>query len=199
MAEYELLYFPARGRAEQIRLLFAMAGHPFRDTPASWPELKPTMPFGRLPVMTERADDGELMLAESGAIMRHLARRFDLYGRSVREHALCDALADFIADERAKYITVAYASLLKTSEAAIEAFWQQLPQALDSLSRIAGASSSGWLVGDAPTFADVAVFDYLDGLLGLRPEVLKDHPVLAAFVERVRGLPGIAAHIAARG
>lgn len=198
MPEYELLYFPARGRAEQIRLMFALVDSPFRDVPANWPELKPTTPFGRLPVMIERSDDGDLTLAESGAIMRHLARRFDRYGRTLREHALCDALADFIADERAKYIAVAYAGLLGTTQATIDAFWKGLPQTLDHLTRILGANASGWFVTNEPTFADVGIFDFLDGVISQKPEALTDHPALAGFVERFRALPGVSTHLGTR-
>src|SRR5512147_3210515 len=57
MYDFELLYFPARGRAEQIRLMFALQGLTLHENPASnWPELKPTTPFGLLPVFTERCD-----------------------------------------------------------------------------------------------------------------------------------------------
>jgi glutathione S-transferase len=203
MSDYELLYFPARGRAEQIRLMFTLQSVPFTDNPATnWGEIKPTTPFGRLPILTERSDDGEFVLAESGAIMRHLGRRFEMVGSSPREHALCDALTDFIADERTKSISVAYAAVIGTTEEAIAAFWKQLPQALGYLERLAQRNSdptAGWLVTNALTFADVGAFDYLDGLEGLEPGVLKDYPGLQSFVARFRALPAVSAYLAKRG
>lgn len=179
--------------------MFALQDVPFTENPvANWSEIKPGTPFGRLPVMTERSDDSEFVLAESGAIMRHLARRFDMYGGSVNEHALCDALADFIADERTKYISVAYAAVLGTTEETIAAFWKNLSQPLGHLERMLGRNPDGWFVTNKPTFADVGTFDYLDGLEGLQAGCLKDYPGLTAFVARFRALPAISPHLATR-
>lgn len=202
MSDFELLYFPARGRAEQIRLMFALKGLPLRENPAeNWPELKPTTPFGMLPVMTERSDDGEFVLAESGAIMRYLARRFEMYGRNHRQHAMADALADFVSEARTKYIAVAYAALIGTTAEAIEKYWTQLPTTLGLLERALERSTNpaaGWFIGDELTFADVATFDYLDALERLRPGCLDGHAKLQAFVTKFRALPSIAPFIAER-
>ena len=74
MHDYELLYFPARGRAEHIRLLFAFKGIPFTEiAPSDWPKQKPTTPFGQVPVLTERGegadvDDGPATVAHEMGI-----------------------------------------------------------------------------------------------------------------------------------
>ncbi len=203
MSSYELLYFPARGRAEQIRLLFALLDIPLRENPAAnWPELKPNTPFGRLPVLTERDDDGgEFVLAESGAVMRHIARRHAMYGSSEQHHAQADALFDYVADERTKYISIAYAAMLGTTEEAIAAYWEALPHTLRDLERARERSTSpdaGWFITDKPTFADVATFDYLDALDGLRSGCLDGHAGLVEFVGRFRALPRIAPFLAER-
>ena len=201
MSSYELLYFPARGRAEQIRLMFALKEVPFSEKLANWPELKPTTPFGLLPVLTERSDDGELVVGESGAIMRHLARKFEMYGTSARHYVMCDALADYVADARTRYISVAYAATLGTSEEAIAKYWEQLPTTLTVLESALSRSTSpdaGWFIGDEPTFADVATFDYLDALEQLEPGCLGDYAGLQAFAAQFRALPTIAPFIAER-
>lgn len=49
-----LIYFDLPGRAEVTRILLNYAGIPFEDrhvTRDQWPELKPTTPFGQLPVL----------------------------------------------------------------------------------------------------------------------------------------------------
>ena len=202
MTSYELLYFPARGRAEQVRLMFTLAEQPFTENPAAdWAELKPGTPFGRLPVVTERSDAGEFELAESGAIMRHLARRHDMYGSDAAHHAMCDSLADFVADERTKYISVAYAATLGTSEDEIAQYWEQLPQTLRDIDRALARSTqpdAGWFITDTLTFADIATFDYLDALDGLKPGCLDAHPQLQAFVTKFRELPQVAPFLAER-
>jgi glutathione S-transferase len=198
---YELLYFPARGRAEQIRLLFAFKGVPFTDATADWPAQKDGTPFGQLPVLIERGDDGELVLPESGAILRHLARRFDMYGSTLHEHALCDALADFVADARSRYVPVAFTALFKTTPEAIEAYYKALPRTLGLLERALLRSknpAAGWFIGDAVTFADVAAFDHLDAVEQLKPGILDGLPGLDAFMKRFRALPTVAPFLANR-
>lgn len=202
MSQYELLYFPARGRAEQVRLMFAFNDVSYSENvAANWPELKPTTHFCQLPVLTERSDDGEFVLAESGAIMRFLARRFDMYGSGERQAAMCDALGDYVAEARTRYIPVAYASVMGTSEAAIASYWEQLPQTLDCLERALSRSTSpdtGWFIGAALTFADVATFDYLDALERLEPKSLADCPGLQAFLTRFRAQPQLGTFLAER-
>lgn len=202
MSSYELLYFPARGRAEQVRLMFTLAGIAYDEVPpADWGAMKADTPFGRLPVVTVRGEEGELELAESGAIMRHLARRSEMYGSGELQHAMCDALADYVADERTKYISVAYAATLGTSEAEIEAYWKHLPQTLRDLERALARSTSadsGWFIGESVTFADVTAFDYLDALETLRAGCLAEHAGLTAFVARFRGLPKLETFLAER-
>lgn len=202
MSDYELLYFPARGRAEQIRLMFALTEAPYTETaPENWLEIKPSTHFGRLPVLTMRSEAGEQQLAESGAIMRLLARRHDMYGSDEVQHAMCDALGDYVADERTKYISVAYAATLGTSEEQIASYWEQLPQTLEDLGRALERSASpdsGWFVGDKLTFADVATFDYLDALEQLEPGCLEGHAGLQAFMGRVRALPQLERFLAER-
>lgn len=46
MAQYKLLYWDARGRAEHARLLFAYADVPYDDVRIdrkNWPEIKPSI------------------------------------------------------------------------------------------------------------------------------------------------------------
>ncbi len=202
MHDYELLYFPARGRAEHIRLLFAFKGIPFTEiAPSDWPKQKPTTPFGQVPVLTERGEGAEFCLAESGAILRHLARRFDMYGSGLTQHAMADSLADFVAESRSKYVPIAYAATFHTSPEAIAKFYEHLPQTLAILERAHGRSQSpaaGWFIGDAVTFADVTAFDYLDGIERLKPEVLNDFPALKGFVTQFRALPTIGPFLAER-
>jgi glutathione S-transferase len=202
MSNYELMYFPSRGRAEQIRLMFALNAVAFTETaPNNWAALKPETPFGLLPLFTDRSDGDELVIPESGAILRHLARKFDMYGSSLRHHAMCDALADWVAEARTAYIPIAYAAVLKPSEAQVEQYWQQLPQTLALLERALGRSTkpeAGWFVTDKPTFADVAAFDLLDGIQNLEPGCLANYPQLQGFMARFRALPAIEAFIAER-
>ena len=85
---YKLIYFNLRGRAELHRYIFAVAGQEYEDfrfERSEWPEHKPKMPFGQAPVL-EVTDDGKtVQIAQSGAIARFLARKYNLYGKNETE------------------------------------------------------------------------------------------------------------------
>lgn len=197
---YELLYFPVRGRAEPIRLLFAAAGVDFTDTRVTdWPTRKATTPFGKMPVLIERDDEGrEFQVPESMAILRHLARVFGFAGESERATTSADAIAEALIDWRTRFTPVAFAQFAKTEQSVIDKYWHDLPATLDLFERLAGKHTGGYFVGDAPTYADLLAFDTIDGNLGMKPGILDGYPNLRALVARIREIPGVAAYLAAR-
>lgn len=89
MPQYKLTYFPIRGLAEQTRLLFIDNKIEFEDDLVDrekWSAMKSNFVchfalfvcwkrllqvFGQVPCLT----DGNLQVCQSGAIMRHLARK----------------------------------------------------------------------------------------------------------------------------
>jgi glutathione S-transferase len=65
----KLTYFDIEGAAEPIRLALALSGTPFEDERVSFPDwaaLKPTTPYGQLPLLTV---DGKIF-AQSKAMLR---------------------------------------------------------------------------------------------------------------------------------
>lgn len=78
MPHYKLTYFPVRGRAEFIRMLFAEANVPYEEVNVSfedWPKVKPTIPLGQLPFLEV---DGKV-LYQSETIGKYLAREFGVF------------------------------------------------------------------------------------------------------------------------
>jgi glutathione S-transferase len=68
----KLSYFDIEGAAEPIRLALVLAGIDFEDDRIKFPEwaaLKPTTPYGQLPLMT--IDDGPVR-TQSGAMLRYV-------------------------------------------------------------------------------------------------------------------------------
>lgn len=195
---YELLYFPMRGRAEPIRLLFALANVAFTNTGVTnWPEVKPKTPLGQLPVLIERGGTSERQIAQSGAILRHLARVFDLYGADEAHKTQADFIAETAFEWRAKFAPVQFAQFFGTEQSVIDKYWADLPTSLALFDRLLGDHE--FFAGKSATFADVIVFDTLDGNLTAKPECLAGFPRLAAFVDRFRSLPTIAEYVAKRG
>jgi len=196
---YELLYFPIRGRAEPIRLMFAAANVNFTNTGVTnWPEVKPKTPLGQLPVLVEKSEAGEKMIPQSMAIIRHLARTFDLYGKDEAEKTACDIAAETINDWRSKFAPVQFAQFMNTPEDVITKYWAELPATLSQLESLLG-DKTYFAGGSAPTYADVLAFDAIDGHLAAKPEALADAGKLRAFHKAFGALPNIAAYIAKRG
>jgi len=203
MTTYELLYFPIPGRAEPIRLLFAAARVEFKDTGVTnWPEFKAKTPLGQLPVLVEHTEQGSRQIPQSMAILRHLARVFDLYGKDEVEKTIADVVAETAADWRAKFAPVKFKAFMNTPEDVITKYWAELGATLktfDALLDRSAAPGAGHFVGEAITFADVLVFETLHGHLGLNAGCLEGFPRLTAFYEKVKSYEPIHAYLAKRG
>nr|XP_033202691.1 glutathione S-transferase-like [Bombus vancouverensis nearcticus] len=94
---YKLIYFNARGRAEHIRYIFAYTGIEYTDERIPeelWPEYKDSMPYKMLPVLEI---DGK-PVAQSNAVARYLARKYDLMGKNEWDAMICDVLVDTLGD-----------------------------------------------------------------------------------------------------
>ncbi|OMJ10138.1 putative glutathione S-transferase 7, partial [Smittium culicis] len=77
MSSFEILYFPITGRVQTARTILSLANANWKNVVPDWPAIKESLPFGRLPLLTETAPDGsKYELVESTAIDRYLARKF---------------------------------------------------------------------------------------------------------------------------
>merc|ERR1712212_301344 len=102
MPNIKLTYFDLRARAEPCRLLLAYGGLQYKDEripppwePAStWATVKPTTPFGQLPLL--QWDDE--IICQSMACARFVAREVGLAGNTSMESAQVDEIIDVIQD-----------------------------------------------------------------------------------------------------
>jgi glutathione S-transferase len=183
------------------RLILHYAKQPFDDvriTHADWPKLKPSTPFGQVPVLEV---DGK-PLAQSFAIYRYLARQFGLAGKDDFEAAKIDAVADFLKDignEMRTWFMVAMgrtegdkAQLEKdVLNPAAEKMFKVLEKALDE-------SGSGFAAASGVTWLDFLISERLYTLEQLKPEFLNGHEKLAEYVKRVQNLPEIKSYMESR-
>merc|ERR1712004_559557 len=102
MPNVKLTYFNLRARGEPCRLLLAYGGikcederiAPPWDPTSTWASLKPTTPFGQLPVLSW---DG-VEICQSMAAARFIAREVGLAGNNSLEQAQVDEVVDVIQD-----------------------------------------------------------------------------------------------------
>lgn len=191
--KFELLYFPIHGRAEVLRLTFALAQVEYTDVAVTdWATLKPQTPLGQIPVLKETSESGTWLIPQTAAILRHLGRLFGLYGSTEREHTITDYVIESGIDWRSKFTPVAYAKMYGTAQSVVDKYWaEDLAHHLKLAEMLLANSGQPFFVGASPTIADVAMWDTLDANVAQRPEVLSRSAVLAAFHQRFAALSGV--------
>jgi glutathione S-transferase len=181
----KLTYFDIEGRGECVRLALALANVPFEDDRipfSKWPEVKPTLPFGQLPVLT--IDDGP-MRTQSAAMVKYIGKRFSktLYPTDDAEKlfAIEEAIGA-IQDIEAAWGPALYISMrperygyplgfsnTEEGKAKIrelrEAFVkEEMPRHLKRISDMLQSHNGKFLVeGDTPTVADCLAIPFLRG------------------------------------
>jgi len=195
MPSYKLQYFDLRGRGELCRVVFHVAGKDFEDDRVQrpdWPTIKPTTPFGQMPVLDV---DGK-KLAQSQCIARFLAREFELAGKDSWEQALVDqymgliddmfkeAVKGFFEQDEAKKAEI----MKNLAEVVFPKFLGYFEKALDQ-------NGGKFLVGDAVTLADLAIVDGFDTPAQNNDKLLDSFPKLKAHREAIRAIPTLAAYL----
>jgi glutathione S-transferase len=103
MATPTLIYLAARGRAELLRVVLAEAGIAYAERTLDSPEILTAsldeLPFAAVPVWLE--PDGS-RLAQSMAIVRHVAFSAGLMGQTPRQRAQIDQMLGAYEDVRAE-------------------------------------------------------------------------------------------------
>ncbi|XP_064652650.1 glutathione S-transferase-like [Lineus longissimus] len=165
MPKYTLQYFDGRGRAEVSRLIFAAAGVAFEDQRIDgedWPKIKSTTPFGSLPVLVV---DGQ-QFAQSMSIARYLADTFGLAGKSGTDKLCVDEAAELVQELFEAHIKVMFTEESKKAEALAQFKKDTLPKMVENIEKVfaRNKSTSGFIVGDKLSYADLYLLSVLDQL-----------------------------------
>lgn len=135
--------------------------------------------------------DGDVTLTQSTAIMRYIARKAGLMGiadnASAEEWGKVDMLDSALTELRWNYIY--YGANFKTfvDFKFPEGFAAGCYRHLQPFSKFLG--SKKFLLGDNVSFLDMSLFETLDVLKLINPDVLSTMPNLEEYYERVRNLP----------
>ncbi|KAF8072903.1 Gstp1 [Scenedesmus sp. PABB004] len=206
MAPCTLFYFPLRGRAEVIKLMFEAKGVEYEVKDVDYAAMKgdrTTYPFGQCP----RLVDGDLDMCQSNAIIRHVARKHGLYGSGEAEAAAVDQIIDGVEDIRVKYVSLIYNDELAAEAKA--AYWSKHGAPDSATGRNGGAhfayleallgrnaGGAGYAVGAGLTAADLCVWEIVDlHLRVFKAEMEATYPLLCGHHARVAALPAVAAYL----
>jgi glutathione S-transferase len=198
---YKLVYFALKGRAFVSRMILAQGGQQYEDVHVNfedWVNVKntPTYPFGQAPVLEIIEGNKTTRIAQSNAIERFLARRFNLLGKDEVESARVDMINEQIvdtfnnlvliyrkkdSDEKAEELNKALSEAVPNSLKMIEKLLQENNQ----------EHNNGFLVGDSLTYADLKLISFYDWLRERREKILDQFSFLKEHNQMVRNLPRI--------
>jgi glutathione S-transferase len=184
---------PLSGHTHRARLFLHLLDLPyeFADTPdtvRATPAFRALNPLGQVPVL----QDGDVVVADSTAILVYLAKRYapdsgwlpaDPVGAARVQRWLAQAAGEIMYGPAAARIQARF-------------YDTGVPAALSQklAARVLGLmegelAASDWLVGAAPTIADIACYSYVahapEGGIALAP-----YPRVQAWIARVQALPG---------
>ena len=189
-----LYTYPISGHAHRVALMLSLLKLPFERIEVDLmkgaqkaPEFLARNPFGQVPVI----EDGDVMLADSNAILAYLALRYDASGTWLpREPVACAkvqqwlsvAAGPLVAGPSSARLVRLLGAKLDHSRCLMVA--QQLYMVVE-----AHLAARRFLVGEAPTIADVAIYTYTvlapEGGISLEP-----YPNVRAWLARIEALPG---------
>ncbi|PAA57303.1 hypothetical protein BOX15_Mlig001320g1, partial [Macrostomum lignano] len=173
--KYEFMYFPVKGYGNMVRIVLEDQGIPYEYKPVgeNWPQVKPTTPFGQVPVLTV---NGSTQIAQSHTIARYLGREHGLMGSNNIEQAQIEMWIDQSADLRKKFAKMIYTDY----ENGLKPFLESIPTELAPFEKQLTGDSAHLLLGKL-TLADYIVFDVLHVLTALSPTCLDSLPHVKAF------------------
>lgn len=176
-----LEYFALQGLGELSRLILEVTGMPYDSVfHFGTGVYKKYAPFGQLPILR----DGSLMLCESTAIARHLARKACIDGGSLAEKGLVDMYFELSRD------------IAKEKSAAFNIDADASAKLRGFLATAEKSCSGRTFVGDSLTFADVGMFHALHFMKEQAPGALAAYPKLTQFVSYFESIPNVKEYLA---
>ena len=202
-----LNYFNARGLAETSRFLFAIAGEPYDDhryplKVIDWSlfkferkEFEEDRDAGLLQTSLNKVPSLEangLVISQSKAIERYLARRFGMVGDSEVQSAQVDAICEWVRDFKTEYQKTRALVGDDRDKGMAQWFDETLPERLAALDYLVG--KDGYSVGSRTTLADVTLFTFLTQFFDnveAATRAMDGAPNIKAVVDRISGLDNV--------
>jgi len=184
---------PLSGHTHRVQLFLGLLGLPHEFVTVDLagaahrsPAFLAMSPFGEIPVL----EDGDLNLADSTAILVYLALKYDDSGRWLpREPVAAARVQRWLSTASGKIAYGPAAARLVTVFGARIDHERVKSIAVRLFDTMEGELAGPYLLGDAPTLADVAAYSYIahapEGGVSLKP-----YPRIRAWLDEVRALPG---------
>lgn len=212
---YELHYWPTiQGRGEYVRLALEDAGIAYRDvarTKGGEGKLAAELGDKRLahpPFAPPFLKAGKLVIGQTANILLFLGERHGLAPKSdagrLWTHQLQLTIADLVAEIHDSHHPIAPGLYYQDQEKeaarrAQDLRENRLPKYLGYFDRALKKNKNGWLVGRGRTYADLSLFQIIEGLRYAYPDATrkleKKLPALGELRDRVAARPNIAIYL----
>lgn len=193
----ELVYWDIRGLAQPIRLLLEYTGTEYTDKLFScgeapdydkscWFDIKHKlgMDFPNLPYLV----DGDKKIVQSNAIMRYIARKHNMCGKTEDEQVRVDIIENQAMDFRNGFVMLCYMHYDNK-----DGYLKGLPDKLRAFSEF--LASRDWFAGSDITFVDFIMYELLDQHRMFDSKCLDAFDNLKKFLDRFEALDKIAAYM----
>lgn len=192
MSTYKLTYFNIMGLGETIRFMLSYLGKDFEDSRIldykKWQtEIKPKMPFGKLPLFEL---DGE-RLHQTAAICRYLAIEAKLRGENSWEDLQIDIIMDTFSDFRHAVWSYFYNRDESNKERLKKPLFEStVPLYLGKFDKI--IEENGYLANGKLSWADiyfVAVLGYFSFMLKM--DICEEYPNIRSLRDKIHEISSI--------
>ncbi|KFM71563.1 Glutathione S-transferase Mu 1, partial [Stegodyphus mimosarum] len=183
MSKSTVGYWNIRGLAEPIRYLLHYKKVDFEDKRyGDWQKDKfqLNLDFPNLPYYI----DDKVRLTQSTAILRYLARKYGLDGKTEEQTVRIELAEQEITDFRTRFMEICYNPEFEKLK---EEFVNSVPAQLKLFAAFLGDRK--FLAGDEVTYVDFMAYDTFDFYRYLIPGVYDDFPTLESYRDRIEALP----------
>jgi glutathione S-transferase len=204
---YELYYWPTiQGRGEYVRLALEDAGAAYADIARSKRGTAAMMKMmeariGAPPFAPRFLKAGKLVIGQTANILLYLGSRHGLAPKAeagrLWVHQLQLTIADFVLEIHDTHhplgSSLYYEDQRAPAKKRTEEFWKQrVPKYLGYFERLSKAAGGVYLTGRRATYADLSLFQIVEGLRYAFPKRMK------AFEREIPGLVDLHDRVAAR-
>lgn len=170
-------------------------------------------PYGKVPVLEI---EGQLPIAQSGAILRFLARKFDLEGKTDDEVTKADELYGYFGDvtriiapylvvhaglapgDKVLHWSLAFNFKIFQDKVYEEVFVPSTKEFLPIYNQLLSESKSGFLLPSGLTYIDFVIAEQLHTVCKVNAGIFDEYPELIKYKERVHSLPEVKEYVSAR-
>ena len=212
---YQLYYWPTiQGRGEYIRLALEEAGAAYSDVARSGDGMAAMMKMmgagkGTLPFAPPFLKAGQLVIAHTANILLYLGSRHGLAPKAetgkLLVHQLQLTITDFVTEVHDTHHPLGpslyYEEQKGAAKKRTEEFWKsRVPKYLGYFESLLGANGGGYVTGRRLTYADLSLFQIVEGLRYAFPKRMKgfekEIPGLVDLRDRIVMRPNIKAYLA---